>query len=334
MTICDQFGNNKNPLNQYPIFESSDIEEAHDLIAKNFGPHSLSIMSCRQKMSTQYNGIFFSNGALLFNTYGADVQINPESNKYFFTQTTLAGNTEISLGKQICQTQSGSTVVVSPSTNYQMKLQQGSKRLIIMLEREALEQQLCRLINQPIKQPLMFDLGMNEHHSNQLWSRSLLYLCDQFAHSKNLSNCNAYLKHSCDMLMALLLEVQPHNYSNAFNQHSSDHCPRHVKRAIAYIEENIERPISLSELACAVGVTARTLQNGFMRYTESTPSEYIRSEKIRAIHEALLKAPVDQQVSEILLQYGISSFGHFSRLYKQRYGCTPCQTLKKARGEV
>lgn len=200
-----------------------------------------------------------------------------------------------------------------------------------MFEREALEHQLSQLINRNLKEPLMFDLSMDGDESRgAAWTRSLSYLCDQLTFSEQMLACEPFLRHSSDMLMSLLLELQPHNYSGLLHHDPAVKSPRHVRRAIAYIEEHIEQPISLAELASAVGVTARTLQKGFLRYTENTPSEYIRSVRIRTVHEALLKANPEQQVGEVLLEYSVTSFGHFSRSYKEIYGCTPSETLKKS----
>ncbi|UTW11389.1 helix-turn-helix transcriptional regulator [Marinobacterium rhizophilum] len=42
------------------------------------------------------------------------------------------------------------------------------------------------------------------------------------------------------------------------------------------IDAHLGESISLADLACCVGVTARTLQNGFQRFLDCTPTEYIR----------------------------------------------------------
>lgn len=69
-------GQQHNPLSKYPIFQSNDIEEAHDLISQNFSPHSLNILSGQKSLTTQYDGLFFNKMALLCGTYGADVLVN------------------------------------------------------------------------------------------------------------------------------------------------------------------------------------------------------------------------------------------------------------------
>ena len=319
------------PLQQFPIFQSSDIEEAHDLIAKNFSRHSLQILSSKQNLSSRYDGLFFNNMGLMCGTYGADVRINPESNQYFFTQTTLAGHTRVSMANEAVDTGNGTTVVVSPSANYEMNLGQGSSRLIAMFEREALEKQLSRMLNADLDKPLMFDLSMEDNRGQRsTWLRSLDFLCDQFSLSQDLASSESFLAHASDLLMTQLLSGQSHNFSEQLHHDPVIHSPRHVRRAIAYIENHIHEPISLAEMAEAVGVTARTLQKGFIKYLESTPSEYIRRLRLNCIHDELTRAnELDTQVSSVLMDYGITSFGHFSKLYKSVFGCTPAETLRR-----
>lgn len=319
------------PLQQFPIFQSSDIDEAQDLIARNFSRHSLSVLSHQQALSSRYDGLFFNNIGLMCGTYGADVKINPESNEYFFTQTTLAGHTRVSMAGESVDTDNGTTVVVSPTANYEMYLGQGSSRLIAMIERDALEGQLSKMLNAPLDAPLTFDLSMSDNVGQRsAWLRSLDYLCDQFSMAKAMATDETFLQHANDLLMTQLLNSQSHNYSEQLSRDPIVQSPRHVKRAIAYIEEHVHEPISLAEMAASIGVSARTVQKGFLKYLSLSPSDYIRQLRLRCIHDELIRAnELDTQVGAILMNYGITSFGHFSKRYKAIYGCTPTDTLRQ-----
>lgn len=333
MQTLDTSWDSANPLSRFPLFESCDIEEAQDLISRNFSRHSLDIVARSQHLKTRYDGLFFNGMGLLCSAYGADVKVNPESDRYFFTQTTLSGNTQVAMGKHECLTSAGATVVVSPSTDYQMYFRRGSNRLIVMLEREKLEHKLSQRLNRELKGHLTFDLEMKANSGQgcaDAWWRTLAYLTSQLSLSDSLAQSEFFLEHASEMLISQLLEQQPHNYSELLHQDAVVTGPRHVRRAVDYIDEHLDQPISLGDLAAAVGVTARTLQKGFVRYLEMTPSEYVRFQRVRRVHQALQQSGPEQQVSQILLANGVSSFGHFSRVYKQQYGCTPSETLQKA----
>jgi AraC-like DNA-binding protein len=211
-----------------------------------------------------------------------------------------------------------------------MRLLKGCRRLTVLFDRSALEHQLSLLVNQEINKPLIFNLEMGDANGcRSTWLNSLLYLCEQFSLSNRTTGNEPYLWHANNMLMSLLLEIQPHNYSHLLSRDEKANSPKFVRRAIAYIEEHVRQPISLTELASFAGTSTRTLQRGFLKYTGKNPCEYIRLVKVHAVYEALKAACPGSQVSDILYDYGISSFGHFTRAYKGVYGCTPSETLNK-----
>ena len=85
----------------------------------------------------------------------------------------------------------------------------------------------------------------------------------------------------------------------------------------------------MEEVSAACGVAQRTLQKGFMQFLQQTPVEYLREQRLQKIHRELLQADAKVSVTDVLLRNGINSIGHFSKHYKNRFGCLPSQTLKK-----
>ena len=75
-------------------------------------------------------------------------------------------------------------------------------------------------------------------------------------------------------------------------------------------------------------MTGRTLQKGFNQYFQQTPLEYIRDLRVELVHQTLLNSHENETVTDIVLRHGFQSLGHFSTLYKKRYGCLPSKTLK------
>lgn len=162
----------------------------------------------------------------------------------------------------------------------------------------------------------------------QIWNQTLSYLISNIAEIDESMNNASYIQHMGQMLMSLLLETQKCNYTEQLKAGSITAGPQYVRRAIDYVHGNLQSPISIVALCNETGVSARALQKGFIRYIGSTPSEYIRSAKRRAVHGALLEASPEQHVGVILTKYGVTSYGHFSQAYKKSYGCTPSETLR------
>jgi transcriptional regulator GlxA family with amidase domain len=85
---------------------------------------------------------------------------------------------------------------------------------------------------------------------------------------------------------------------------------------------------SIAEIAVAVGITPRTLQNGFRQVFNMTPAEYVRDIRIQALHEALLHADPTQRVTEVMQDIGIVNFGRYAQYYRRKIGVAPSVTLR------
>ncbi|MGV0720594.1 helix-turn-helix transcriptional regulator [Mycolicibacterium elephantis] len=102
-----------------------------------------------------------------------------------------------------------------------------------------------------------------------------------------------------------------------------------LRRAIAFIHENADNDISLSDIAAAVNVTPRSVQYTFRRHMNTTPLEYLRRVRLCHAHRDLRKAdPTVDTVMAIAGRWGFAHAGRFSRIYKQTFGQSPSRTLR------
>ena len=102
-----------------------------------------------------------------------------------------------------------------------------------------------------------------------------------------------------------------------------------LRRAIAFIHENADNDISLSDIAAAVNVTPRSVQYTFRRHMNTTPLEYLRRVRLCHAHRDLRKAdPTVDTVMAIAGRGGFAHAGRFSRIYKQTFGQSPSRTLR------
>jgi AraC-like DNA-binding protein len=126
-----------------------------------------------------------------------------------------------------------------------------------------------------------------------------------------------------------LLLAHPHNYSEALHGAVPSIAPRDVKRAIEFIEANLDAPITLADVAGAAGVPGRTLLKHFRDYRGISPMEYLRRARFDKAHAALRCTEVSQTVSEIAVTWGFYHLGRFSAEYRKRYGELPSETLAR-----
>ena len=105
--------------------------------------------------------------------------------------------------------------------------------------------------------------------------------------------------------------------------------PRTLRRAIAFIHENAQQDIGLSDIAAAISVTPRSVQYIFRRHLGTTPLEYLRRVRLDRAHRDLQAA--DPAVDTVMAIAGRWRFGHpgrFSIAYREAFGTPPSQTLR------
>ncbi|QWF79762.1 helix-turn-helix transcriptional regulator [Amycolatopsis sp. CA-230715] len=112
-----------------------------------------------------------------------------------------------------------------------------------------------------------------------------------------------------------------------------DANPATLRRAVAFIEANPDRDISMLDIANAASVTVRTVQLAFRRHLNTTPTAYLRRVRLACAHENLLAADSrDDTVTAIATRWGFPHLGRFAAAYRTAYGCSPRHTLVSSSG--
>ncbi|MFB9911641.1 helix-turn-helix domain-containing protein [Rhizobium paknamense] len=104
---------------------------------------------------------------------------------------------------------------------------------------------------------------------------------------------------------------------------------RALRIVIEYIEENLARPLTVSELAAVAGVSVRSLQLAFRRSLNRTPIQYIIDLRLERVHQQLMKENSKVYVSQVAHQWGFYSIADFTRRYRIKYGETPSKTRSR-----
>ncbi len=88
-----------------------------------------------------------------------------------------------------------------------------------------------------------------------------------------------------------------------------------------YIHQNLDRPLSLVELAASIYVTPNYLCRFFKKHTGTSPLQYIQQLKIEEAIKRLLYT--DYSVQMISEQLGYSSASYFARVFSTHTGVSP-----------
>jgi AraC family transcriptional regulator len=97
--------------------------------------------------------------------------------------------------------------------------------------------------------------------------------------------------------------------------------PRWLKRAREIVETRFLEPLSLTEIASAVGVHHVHLSREFRKHNQCTVGELIRRRRVE--HACHLLAHSEMTLAEIALVCAFSDQSHFSLMFKRHMGMTP-----------
>ncbi|MBB5575431.1 AraC-like DNA-binding protein [Rhizobium paranaense] len=134
-----------------------------------------------------------------------------------------------------------------------------------------------------------------------------------------------------ETLADLVIRFGQHRLSGHFEKKkTSTVAPWHVRRAIDYMHANIAEPFTMSMVADDVGISIRALQTGFKAFRGTSPGAYLRTIRLKAVHDQL-RDPLNQQsLRDICTRWGFFHAGRFSATYRSVFGESPKDTRLRA----
>ena len=148
------------------------------------------------------------------------------------------------------------------------------------------------------------------------------------------SSANANLKEAlrCKLMedfAALLADAGPVEGAPSSVQRRSVWV-HYARQAREYLDDNLDRSVSLAELCRVTGTSARTLQYAFRDHYGVSPQAYHRSRRLSAVHQVLKRRwPSETTVTDVALDHGFWHLGRFGQAYKARFHESPSETLAR-----
>ena len=102
-----------------------------------------------------------------------------------------------------------------------------------------------------------------------------------------------------------------------------------VRAAEAYMAERAAELPAMAEVVRAAGASLRSLTEAFRKFRGTTPSQFLREQRLQGVRRDLQTALPGQTVAEIAAAWFYINKGDFVRLYRQRFGETPSRTLRR-----
>ncbi|MGJ7554707.1 AraC family transcriptional regulator [Variovorax sp. RB3P1] len=323
------------PLQRYRLFESHDMDEARESVARVFCPHGLTMLRPRTELDAcHHSAQLHRDVSLNYVQYGPGVQIDPGYlQDFFLLQIPLRGGASIRCGGQQIDATPSLASLPSPTEPLSMRWADDSPHLIVRLARAALLSRLESLLQAPVKQALVFELGVPLDNPALA---PLVHFIDYLRLTLDAGNAlhagGRLAEHAEEYLMSSLLMSAGHNHSRALAGDTQRQLlPRVVRKAQEYMAAHAEQPLSLADVCGEVGCSARALQLAFRQHAGQGPMEFLRELRLDRVREEL-KASARMPgtgVREVAQKYGFLHLGHFAAQYRARFGERPSETRER-----
>lgn len=104
-----------------------------------------------------------------------------------------------------------------------------------------------------------------------------------------------------------------------------------IERALRFIGENLERPITVAEVAQAAHLSEFHLHRVFHAAIGESVGRFVTRRRLELAALALAYQP-DRSITEIGLSSGYSSSSNFGKAFAAYFGCSPSQVRSPAQG--
>lgn len=309
------------------LFASRDLAHTRSMVGKVMKPHRLQVHGAAQGVNARMHHMGFGGVSLNRLAYGADVDIEPGPlDDFYLVQMPLCGQARVASGRQAIDSDVHTASVLSPSDGTTMRWSADCDQLMMRIDRPLVDRAIGALSGRLEPESVRFQLSFRWREC-ALWCGLVHYLSECALRPFDPGTCRLMVSSIEQLVVSTLVSVQPHDMATP-PRRCATVLPRHVKRVQDFLHANVAEPVTADQMAAIAGVSLRSLYAAFKEYCGVSPMQYLRDLRLEAARSSLLREP-DCSVASIAMRWGFGHLGRFSSEYKQRYGETPSQSLRR-----
>lgn len=313
------------------VTRTKDYEECRAHVRAATNTHRLSIGKRSDFLGFAHRG--YAVGKLQLDlvqvdtSNGFEVYKEKPSDMYYF-QFLLQGSCKIDGLSGPAAAQPGNILVIEPSQVTHEFWPGKCLQIMVRVPREAIEHAISaelgrRVTGRVTFQPVARDMGIAS------WLRHFIGTRLRGHEQQSILGNPRVLRDFERTVLTMLLAGVPHSKSDELADSPSRIAPYYVKRAENYIRSAATGEITMDNIVQVAGVSERTLFYGFKRWRNTTPMAYVWDVRLALARKELQNARrTGGTVSQAAINAGFTTFSHFAKIYKARYGETPSATLR------
>lgn len=314
------------------LFDTTDLDEVREVCGRVFNPHRLSLVGPGQSLRSRMDHLPVGPLSLNRLTWGAQVHVDPgRLENYYLISVPVRGAARFHLGSDAVDVSPHRACVISAPQRFHFEADAQFDQIVVRFERVALIDAWTALAGSPPQGEV--DLRAELPLDGPAWralepSLQVLAACTRGAYAPALMpHLHSRLQ---DMLLTtLLLHCAPQLAAKP-PAAAPNAAAALVRRAQSWMLAQLSEPMSLGQAARAGGVASRTLQAAFQSECGMGPMQWLREQRLGAVHRMLHEAAgPTTRVTDLALAFGFTHLGEFSRAYRRRFGETPSRTLAR-----
>lgn len=313
------------------LYETTDVEEARELCGRVFNPHQLQPTGRHTAFRSSMDHLPLGPMSLNRLSWHSPVQVDPDRlGNYYLISMPVSGSARFHVGASTVDVSPRCAAVISAPSRFHFETDAMFDQIAVRLEEQAMQDAWTGLTGQA--PPQYIELAPSLPLGGAAWSmlepilRMLTRSCGVDSPVPAAAHLYARVQ---DMLLTTLLLHQSAQWTLSLSPQRPRAAAALVRRTQNYLLENLATPMTLTAMARASGVSSRTLQAAFHDELGCGPMQWLRTQRLEAVHQALRQADDGTQVTQTAMAFGFMHLGEFSRLYRQRFGQSPSTTLNR-----
>jgi AraC-like DNA-binding protein len=313
-----------------PEVRTTDVDEAADALGRVYVAAELTPIDTKS-VNMQMNALQLPLLTAGYLGFGADIAIRADDVTAYYIDAPLSGRA-VSRWRDggLVKTTAGSAAVFTPGTPCVLDWSADCGQICLKVSEQQMRWQLEAMLNRPVRKRITFDrqLNLGTTATND-WYHLVRLLAREARQPGGILNHRLAVGNLQLLLIQGLLQIQPHNYTEALTESEGPASAAVAKQAIDLMHAHPETPWSTAELARATGASARALQRAFERSCQPSPMMYLRRLRLHRVHaELAANSPDSVTVTMVAGRWGFVHLGRFASQYRQLFGETPSETLR------
>lgn len=320
------------PLGAFKVLDHGAPEETHELAVGLMNRHRMRLGSNADGFQADIRATPAGGVSMLFFSYGVATEINSAPLPDFTTvQLPIRGRMEYAHGEEQGVALPGGGAFFSEGEPVRTRWSSDLELLVLRVERAALARKLAALTGRRVTAPVVFSPVVGDGEAGRALTSMIVTLASIYDRFGIEGLPPVIATEYEELVLSMLLLDHEHTYSDSVHTHLPALPGRAMRAAVRHIEENYTQPLTATALAEAAHISERTLFDGFQREFGLTPMAFVRRFRLERAREALIAAGPDdgRTVADISLSHGFGHLGRFAASYRERYGESPSETLRR-----